>query len=82
MLPIRYVLFMTLLFKSFLRKSHVPQDDTETYGNPIASVALVLGLWSCATLHGCFVVFSIHTEAVVILACQTDPFDLMSNILQ
>lgn len=82
MLSIRYLLFMTLLLKSFLRKSHVPQADIETYGNPIASVALVLGLRSCATLHGCFFMFSIHTEAVVILACKTDLLDLMSNILQ
>ena len=55
MLAIRYVLFMTLLFKSLLRKSHVPQDDTETYGYPIASVALVLGLQSCAPLKCSFV---------------------------
>lgn len=47
--------------------SPVAQVDIETDGSPLSSVALVLRLQLCATLNGCFFIFSVHTDLVVIL---------------
>lgn len=82
MLAISYVVIYDPLFEVFSSLLHVPKADIETHGSPIASVALVLRLQSSATLHGCFVMFSIHTDALAIHGCKTGLLDLISNILQ